>query len=405
MERASGGRAFSLGLRWLAAHDAPRSAVRDWRAFLAGAESMPEPRRLRLARLWPLLALLNGPLALTALMLWPQRSGVHLLLFLLVFVFVPLVLLAWTALSALVLGRGPWWRLLLSHHDDRVIGLWCARQALLNQGLFCIAGLAWLWLALLTRQVIFYWSTSVTAVSESVATLFGALSLGLLNVPSAAAVRAAEAGAITGWQGAVLADSHQWALWLSQMVGLWVLLPWVILLALCQWCLAQRIARWPDHNQHLRLLFAQAREPDVRYRALQPEQPLVEPAGHDFPLVTTLAPEPGFRWRLPTAGASGEDVTLGADDQRSDEARIRAAARQLQRWYVAGHAVPTGDLADLLHLHCASGGEPQLVILLNEGQEDEARLDALRHTWGVFLERNRLPLTLQLLSRGGGLDA
>jgi len=400
MARASSERRFSLGLRWLQAQgDAGHISVRDWDSFLAAAAHMPEPSRLRLARLLPLLALINGPLALAALMLWPERSGLHLLLFLLVFVCLPLLVMAWTTFSVFALGRGPWWRVLVSGHDDGVIALWCARQALLSQGLFCISALVWLWLTLLTRQLIFYWSTSVTAVSERVAELFQVLSIGILEAPSPVLVQSAEAGAITGWQGAALAASPFWGGWLTAVLGLWVLLPWLALLVLCQWQLSRRIGRWPIYNQRLRLLFAQAREPDVHYRALQPEQPMVEPAAHDFPVVTSLAPEPGFRWRLVQDNAGG-DVVLGVDDQHSDEVRVRTAASRLRRWYIPGHVVPTGDLADLLRLHCASGGEPELVILLSNGQDHVERLEALRHSWGVFLERNDLAVKVRLLVQG-----
>src|SRR5699024_8116339 len=140
-------------------------------------------------------------------MLWPQRSGVHILLFLLVFLMMPCLLLCWTAVNGLLLGRSPWWGRLLLGHRDRVIATWCARQSLLLHGLFCAAGLIWLWLVLAMRQVIFYWSTSIATVSERVADLLAALSLSMLAAPDASTVAAAEAGAITGWRTALLADS------------------------------------------------------------------------------------------------------------------------------------------------------------------------------------------------------
>jgi len=174
--RKSSTHLLSLGLSWLDAGDSEQvkgPAISSWDQFLQRAENLPSPTRLIWARLWPLLGAVNGVLVLSGLLVWPDHSGVHLLLFLLAFWLMPLLLLVWTALSGLVLGRTPWWRLLITPHRDRVIALWFARQSLLAQGLFCLSGLATLWLMLLTRQVIFYWSTSISAVSDSVASLFG----------------------------------------------------------------------------------------------------------------------------------------------------------------------------------------------------------------------------------------
>jgi len=390
---------FSLGLRWLdaAQNDLPKVTARDWRGFLSAASSLVEPRRLWLARLWPLLALLNGPLALSGLMVWPQRSGVHLLLFLLVFGGLPLALMLWTACSALVFGRAPWWRRIFTPHADRVITLWCARQALLNQGLFCLAGVVWMWLALLTRQVIFYWSTSIEAISEQIAGLFDFLSFGVLTTPGLSAVRAAEAGAISGWAGASLADSFAWAGWLTQVVALWVLLPWLVLLFLCQWRLHRSLSHWPHYNPLLRLRFEQACTPAVHYRALQPEQPLIEPARHTFPLLESCPSAAGFAWRCDGELPPGT-VALGEAGYAEDEIAVSVNARHLSHWYIAAHAVPTGDLADLLQLHKAAGGEPQLYVLLADEGLDGARLDTLRHSWGVFLERNALGISVAFVA-------
>lgn len=405
MQRHTTGHRFNLGLRWLDVTDqsVPRVAGCDWNGFLSAAATLPEPRRLWIARLWPLLALLNGPLALSGLMLWPERSGVHLLLFLMVFVLAPLALLLWTGINGLLLGRSPWWRHLLLSHHDRVIALWCARQSLLLHGLFCVAGLGWLWLALATRQVIFYWSTSIAAVSERVAGLFGTLSLGLISVPEPAAVRTAEAGAITGWQGALLADSLAWANWLTQVVALWVLVPWLVLLILCQWRLWRGVAHWPRYNFHLRQHFDQAGEPAIGFRSLRPEQPVVEPAGHLFPVIVGQPERPGFAWRVSRSLPEGS-LLLGERGHAADEAVVRDRGAALTHWYIASHAVPTGDLADLLQLHRDSGGAPELNILVEPADLAADRLDALRHSWGVFLERNRLQLPLRLLSDGAAVE-
>ncbi len=403
MPSDSTGHRFDLGLRWLAADDESLPVVRgrDWRDFLAAGVDLPEPRRLWLARWWPLLALLTGPLALTGLMLWPERSGVHLLLFLLVFVFTPLVMLAWVGVRGLMLRRPPWWRALITAQRDPVVALWCARQSLLLQGLFCIAGLAWLWLALLTRQIIFYWGTSIAPVSARVAGWFEALSAGLLQPPDIEAVRAAEAGAITGWEGALLADSTLWAVWLTQVVALWVLVPWALLLLACQLRLRSAVARWWEHSPRLRHRYEQATRPAVGYRALQPEQPPVEPAGHDYPVVDRPPQTPGFGWRLAVSELPEGSCVLGEGRHGDDESTVAARAADCARWYVAAYAVPTGDLADLLQRHRACGGQPRLTILLGGGDDRPERLDALRHSWGVFLERNGLDLPVELVRQEG----
>lgn len=404
MQRHTTGNRFNLGLRWLAAPDenALRARGRDWNGFLSAAADLPEPHRLWIARLWPLLALVNGPLALSGLMLWPERSGVHLLLFLLVFVVMPLVLVLWSGINGLLLGRSPWWGHVLLRHHDRVIALWCARQSLLLHGLFCIAGLGWLWLSLATRQVIFYWGTSIVTVSERVAVMFDALSPGWMTAPGLAAVRAAEAGAITGWQDVLLADTLAWAIWLTQIVTLWLLIPCAVLLLLCHWRLRKGIANWPNHNLSLRRRFDQATEPVIGFRSLQPEQPVVEPIGHLFPVVVEHPEQPGFCWRVSRPLPVGS-IPLGERDHAADESRIRRHG-ELKHWYIASHVVPTGDLADLLQLHCDTGNMPRLNILLEPSDLGTERLDALRHSWGVFLERNHLRMPVQLLDGNVTLD-
>src|SRR5690606_38700484 len=112
----------------------------------------------------PLLALINGVIAMTGLMIWPERSGVHLLLFLMAFLVLPVVMWLWVAIAGFGAGRAPWWRWLVTRYDDPVITLWCLRQSLISHLLFVLSGLAWLWVMLATRQIIFYWATSIEAV-------------------------------------------------------------------------------------------------------------------------------------------------------------------------------------------------------------------------------------------------
>lgn len=386
-----------LGLRWLDAGDRPGGgAVTDWQAFLARARDLPANRRLPWARLWPLVALGNGALACGALLVWPDGSGVHLLLFLLTFWCAPLLMVTWTALSGLVFGRAPWWRRLVTSHRDPVIALWCVRQALLAQGAFCVGGLVWLWLMLATRQVIFYWSTSMPAVSAAVGGFFDILGLGFGASPS---VAAAEAGAITGWQGALLADSGAWAGWLSAVIGLWVLVPLALMLALCRWRLGRALGHWADLNPHLGLYYQRHRQPSVGYRALEPEQPPVESPKQPLPRLDQWPQAPGFTWPGVPPGQPAGCLPLGAEDQQSDETRVSANASALSHWYLAVSTVPTGDLGDLLRLHRERGGNPRLYLLV-EGQDTD-RLDSLCHSWNAFLDRQGLAIPLVLVILGG----
>ncbi|MCK9469331.1 MAG: DUF2868 domain-containing protein [Porticoccaceae bacterium] len=392
---------LSLGLRWL---DADESALTDcrgvtrWQDFLAYGERLPAPHRLKLARLWPLLGALNGVLALSGLLVWPDGSGIHLLLFLLAFWATPLLLMLWTALAGLVAGRSPWWKTLVTPHNDRVISLWFVRQSLLAQSAFCLAGLAWLWLMLLTRQVIFYWSTSIAAISTVVDPLFQGLSLGLAAVPDSARINAAEAGAITGWQGDLLADTWHWALWLSQVLALWLLIPMAVLLAVCQWQLVRAQTQWPRWNQRLRLRYEQCQEPALTYRALQPEQPLTEAPAGPYPLVSNLPAVPGFAWQLDTAQLPSGTLHLGSGTYRDDQQTVLTRGSQLHNWYIAASAVPTGDLADLLQLH-TNTGRPQLFLVY--GSDDAARIDTWQYSWRAFLAANGLNTPVSLVDAGG----
>lgn len=398
MPRHTLGHRFNFGLRWLHAADrlpddffrkTASDADQDWSTFLAEAGTLPPPRHLWIARGWPLLALINGPLALSGLMLWPERSGVHVLLFLMIFLLVPVVMMSWSAISGLILGRSPWWgRLLLGHHD-RVIAIWCARQSLRLHGLFCVAGLVWLWLMLATRQVIFYWSTSIASVSERVAELLAVLSLGVIAAPEPAAIAAAEAGAITGWRAALLADSPVWASWLSQVVVLWMLLPCLVLLILCQWRLHRGVSQWPRYSSKLNHILEKVRQPVLSFRALQPEQPVVETLVDDIPVGAGAPQQPGFGWRFPGELPSGSR-RLGEQDHAADVAVLRAQGAMMSHWYISSHAVPTGDLADLLVEHTRTGATPRLTILLEPAHDQPDRLEALRHSWNVFVQRNQL---------------
>ncbi len=396
---------LDLGLRWLEADEnrLPAGTVVSWEDFLAVAKGLPAAKRLWWARLWPLGAVIGGIGALSGLLVWPNNSGVHLLLFLIAFWLTPVALLLWTAVSGLLLGRTPWWRWLVTTHSDPVIALWFARQSLLAQALFCISGLAWLWLMLATRQVIFYWSTSFSAVSARIDQLFDLLGLGLLAGPSAQVIGAAEAGAITGWENTLLTDAADWAVYLTQVIGLWVALPLLLLLLTCQMLLRYRLARWPNWNHRLRLRFEQRAAPAVSYQALQPEQPATTSSGKKFATTTAKPDTAGFIWQVfPVAAVPAGSIALGEGDFSDDAATLVDHAAAMTHWYVAGYTVPTGDLADLLQLHLSSGGEPQVQVL--PGATDSEQLDALQQSWSAFLERNRLsiPVTINLWQASSG---
>lgn len=403
---SSRGNLFDLGLRWLNSEETfakTQSSVADWQEFLNRAEALPANHRLKWARLWPFLAALNGVLVFSGLMVWPGGSGVHLLLFLIAFWLLPLLMWVWTLVSALMLGRAPWWRPLLTPHEDRVIALWCGRQALLAQLCFVGAGLVWMWLMLATRQVVFYWSTSIGAVSSRVDDFFRFLTLGVLDTPEPLVVGVAQAGVITGWASELLSYSHYWAAWLSQVVILWVLLPVVLCLGLSHLVLRLRIHQWVRWNRKLKGIFEQVSEPALAYKALQPEQPVTEPLTHQFPVVEANLSEPGFGWQLVAERLPPGSVLLANEDYREDLSRIDQRARQLSYWYIAAHAVPTGDLADLIQRHRQQGGTPRLCVVL-EANLATAQLDALKHSWSAFMDRNHLPVPVELVKGKGGAD-
>ncbi len=396
------GHQLELGLRWLAATDETTEAmpaVASWRDFLARGETLAPTGRLRWARLWPLWGVISGVLTLSGLLVWPGGSGIHLLVFLLAFWAAPLLLVVITTVSGLLLGRTPWWRPLVTPHSDPVIALWFARQSLLAEALFCLAGLLWLWLLLVTREVIFFWSTSIAAVSRQVESLFHWLGAGIVEPPPAATIAAAEAGAISGWRADLLADSWLWALWLSQLLALWILLPAAVLALVCHWRLRRRLAVWPRFNHRLRLRYEALTTPAVSYQALQPEQPLTEPAGEHFPRLTALPEAPGFLWQVTDPGSFPRGSRpLGERGFNDDLALVENHGWELDHWYIGGEAVPTGDLADLLQAHLEAGGTPRLHVIITT--RDEQRLAAQEHSWSVFLERNRLPLELWLVIDG-----
>ena len=391
---------FELGLRWLDADEStvPRSgaSASGFYEFLHQAESLSSQRRLRWARLWPLLAVVNGVLAFSGLLVWPNGSGVHLLLFLMAFWLVPVLMWVWTLVASMGLKRAPWWRGLMTPHVDGVVAVWCARQALLAQLGFVSAGLVWMWLMLATRQVIFYWSTSIDAVSRWVDDLFRALSLGVLDTPDPLAVGAAQAGAITGWAQELLSHSYFWAAWLSQVLVLWVLLPVVVALVVCHWVLRRRIGRWPRWSRVMAVRFESSLKPALSFEALQPEQPVTEPLTHRFPMVEARPAEPGFVWQYGLDLRPEGSVLLGGEQFRDDLALIDDQAGRLHCWYIPGHAVPTGDLADLIARHRERGGEPQICVMVADDQTG-SQLDALKHSWSAFLDRNQLTVPLELV--------
>lgn len=401
-------RQLDLGLRWLDAEpdagEGHPATVSHWPEFLEQADSLPVRHRLRWLKAWPLLAAVNGLVAFSGLMVWPDRSGVHLLVFLAVFWLGPVALMLWAGVSGVVLGRTPWWGRWLTGHGDRVIALWCARQSWLAQGAFCLAGLAWLWAMLVTRQVIFYWSTSIGTVSALVDDFFRLLTLGWLAPPEPVVVGASQAGAITGWESELLQYSYYWALWLTQVVALWVLAPLTVLLVAAQVLLRRRLAHWPETNMKLRQRYDIQRKPALAFRSLQPEHPATESLRHEFPVVLGMPGEPGFVWQCGDRPELPDGcVVLGEADHGADMRAIQANAQRFRRWYIGGQAVPTGDLADLVQQHREHGGSPRLSIVLPRGMGES--VDALKLGWSAFIDRNDLAVEAELVAPGEVADA
>ncbi|MHA7880767.1 MAG: DUF2868 domain-containing protein [Saccharospirillum sp.] len=392
------GQRLRQGLGWLEASDEVierKSAVTEFSDFL---DQAPQPKlglRWTLARIWPLLAAINGVLAMNALMLWPSRSGVHLLVFLLALVVVPFVLVLWTSVSGLIRGSAPWWRWLVSPQRDPLMNLWSCRQALLAQGSFALAALAWMWLMLVSRQVVFYWSTSITWVSQRIDGFFQGLSLGLIDAPRPLVISASEAGAITGWESALLSYSPYWAAWLSQVLVLWVLVPSFVMALVCHGRLRRLLTRWPEHNARLRRVFHHLREDSLHYAALEPNQPDASLA--DSPLSIERMPlkEPGFGWLNRSLALPSGSVPLGQGGHKADEASVRHSGVGIRLWYCDLNQVATGDLADLIQLHSQQCDHPTVMLLVTDPEPENWR-DLMR-SWQTFIERQRLRVQLRLV--------
>lgn len=386
------------GLGWL---DMPseevesRPTVNNFDAFLSNA---PAPRfgvRWQVARFWPMVASVNGVLAMNALMLWPSRSGVHLLIFLLTLVLLPFLLVLWTALAGLIGGRAPWWRWLVTQHRDPAINLWSCRQALLAQASFVGSALVWLWLMLISRQMIFYWSTSIEWVSQRVDALFQVLSLGVIAAPRALVISASEAGAITGWETALLSYAAYWGAWLSQVMLLWVIAPALILAGLCHWRLRRTLAHWPDHNAQLRRYYHSLKEDSLRYTALEPDQPDTSLSMGSPTILQQSLTEPGFGWLQSEGRLPPGSVYLGEGGHSADEQSVRAEGSKLKHWYCNVEQVATGDLADLIQLHSQQCDHPTLVLCVPDAEPSE--LTSLLRSWQTFVERQRLRVHLTVV--------
>lgn len=383
-------------MRWLDADpDFQPGPVTDWSTFLHQARALPAQKRLRLVQYWPVLAAINGVLAMVGVHVWPS-GGIHLLGFLSLFWLLPLLLWCWQSTALLSANRAPWWRPLLTRHQDRVIGLWCARQALLAQLSFTLAALATLWLMLLSREVVFYWSTSLPAVSGFMDEGLALLTLGWLEAPDPLIISASQAGSVSGWQQSLLDYSYYWAAWLSQVVALWVLLPQVVLVVLCQLRLNTALQRWPLLNHQLRARFQPPPEQGVHYQALDAADAVATPPVTPLDELHSVPDEPGFSWQLgANVEAPAGSVRLGAGSQREDEHRVAEQALSFSAWYCPAGLVPTGDLADLLLAHRQAGGTPRLYLLARRGGSIAPINLALN--WRAFMQRhslNDLPVTL-----------
>lgn len=404
--RISTTQAIDLGLRWLDAAPGTRSGpgTDDWFEFLASASSLPGRHRLPLFSRLFWLGAINGVLAFSGLMVWPDGSGVHILIFLLVFWLGPLLLLVWTLVNAWWRRRSPWWRHWLGTGDDAVLAAWCAAQSLKAQALFVVAGMAWMWVMLLTRQLIFYWSTSLQSASARVDDLFAMLTLGVLGVPEPLAVSASQAGSITGWETQLLGFSQYWAIWLTQVTLLWVLAPVTIALLLNHWVLRRRLAHWPRWNRQLHQHFEQQRPAALHFESLTPEQPGTFIADDAELPSAPLAPAlPVLAWQDPLPGRLPPgSVVLGRDSLAQDEASIvRHTQQQEAVWVISAHAVPTGDLADLMTLS-AGNGQDVRVLLSSAADAGSGQRATERLSWQGFVSNQALPVQLYWLDATAG---
>ncbi|HET8903257.1 MAG TPA: DUF2868 domain-containing protein [Saccharospirillum sp.] len=401
--RPSPTQSVEWGLRWLRAGPGvnPDPATDNWFEFLASARQFPAEPRVRWFSWLFWLGAINGILALSGLMVWPDGSGIHMLIFLLVFWLAPLLVLIWTLLNAWWRKRSPWWRHWLCAEDDAVLAAWCAGQSLKAQALFVVAGLAWLWLMLLTRQLIFYWSTSLQAASARVDDLFRVLTLGLLDVPEPLAISASQAGSITGWETALLDYSAYWAFWLTQVVVIWVLVPVAIAALINRWVLHRRLGHWPHWNRELRQRFEQQRPERLHFESLTPGQPdtfAVEAA--DLETASLSPTVPVLAWQDPLPGKLPPgSVMLGQGSLAADEATIeRHTEQENPVWVMSAHAVPTGDLADLITLSAGSHKEVS-VLLYSSAEPGSAQRDIERQSWQGFVSQQELPVKLYWLER------
>jgi len=397
-----------LGLRWLRAEpgSGPVPETDSWLKFLAAAQHLHNGPELRWFSLLFWTGLFNGVLAFSGLMIWPDNSGVHLLIFLMMFWLAPLILLIWTLVNAWWRKRSPWWRHWLASTDDAVIAAWCAEQSLKAQALFALSGLAWMWFMLLTRQVVFYWSTSLPAASARVDDFLALLTLGILNVPEPLAISASQAGSITGWETALLGYSGYWAFWLTQVVVLWVLVPVVVLALINHWLLRQRLQHWPRWNQALHLRFEQQRPAALHFEAVSAENPrTVDADDTDLDTWTLPSSQPVLAWHRPVGvDLPAGSVILGKGSLAQDEEAISKHTDQVEPvWVIAAQTVPTGDLADLITLSAGSHKEARLVLITTEKPESAQRRP-LRQSWQGFVRHQELPVSLNWLGQEANDD-
>ncbi|MEP4545068.1 MAG: DUF2868 domain-containing protein [Saccharospirillum sp.] len=393
--------AIDLGLRWLHAEPGLRSgpATDNWFEFLGYASTLPAERRMPWFSWWFWLGAINGILAFSGLMVWPDGSGIHMLIFLLVFWLAPMLVLVWTLINAWWRKRSPWWRHWLSAEDDAVFAAWCAAQSLKAQALFVVAGMAWMWLMLLTRQLIFYWSTSLQGASVRVDDLFALLTLGILNVPEPLAISASQAGSITGWETNLLNFSEYWAVWLTQVTLLWVLLPVALALLVNHRVLRRRLAHWPRWNRQLHQRFEQQRPEVLHFESLTPEQPATFTAHEaDLPTAGMSPSVPVLAWQDPLPGRlPAGSVNLGRGSLAQDEATIERHTEQEEPvWVISAQAVPTGDLADLITLSAGSHKEVK-VLLSSSAEPGSGQRETDRQSWQGFVSTQELPVQLYWL--------
>jgi hypothetical protein len=371
---------------------------------LTGARQLNVGSQLRWFSLLYWMGAINGVLALSGLMVWPDNSGIHLLIFLMVFWLAPLMVVIWTLINAWWRKRSPWWRHWITAYDDAVIACWCAEQSLKAQALFALAGLGWLWLMLLTRQLIFYWSTSLPAASARVDGLFAALTLAVLDTPEPLAISASQAGSITGWETALLSYSGYWAFWLTQVVLLWIVLPLGLALLINRRVLRRRLAQWPRWNRALHLQFEQQKPDSLHFEALTPENPRTFKASdRDLETIALDPSVPVLAWLEPShLQLPAGSLIAGRDSLSNDEVNIeRHTGQEKPVWVIAADAAPTGDLADLITLSAGTHKEVDL-LLYRAAKSGSAARRSQRQSWQGFVSNQELPARLYWLAEGSG---